>query len=133
MSAEIAANLNNPAQANTASTSAVVSNSIGGIQFGKDQMLMKNDDDLKMEDKSDGKHLSDMAKTSNVTTTKPAGISLSSLSSFNSEDFLSRVNMNEKINNILRSPTKNSNGVRQRSVFTTITPVSCEKIFSNIF
>lgn len=37
---------------------------------------------------------------------------------FNAEDFLSRAQMNDKINNILRSPTKAPNGVRQRSVYT---------------
>ncbi|BFG06224.1 uncharacterized protein DMAD_04779 [Drosophila madeirensis] len=37
---------------------------------------------------------------------------------FNAEDFLSRAQMNDKINNILRSPTKPANGVRQRSVYT---------------
>ncbi|XP_033254863.1 uncharacterized protein LOC117194393 isoform X3 [Drosophila miranda] len=37
---------------------------------------------------------------------------------FNAEDFLSRAQMNDKINNILRSPTKPPNGVRQRSVYT---------------
>ncbi|XP_033255266.1 uncharacterized protein LOC117194910 [Drosophila miranda] len=36
---------------------------------------------------------------------------------FNAEDFLSRAQMNDKIN-ILRSPTKPPNGVRQRSVYT---------------
>lgn len=43
---------------------------------------------------------------------------------FNTDDFLSRVNMNDKINNILRSPTKAPNGIRQRSVFTAITPTT---------
>ncbi|XP_033255288.1 uncharacterized protein LOC117194936 isoform X2 [Drosophila miranda] len=37
---------------------------------------------------------------------------------FNAEDFLSRAQTNDKINNILRSPTKPPNGVRQRSVYT---------------
>ncbi|XP_062129980.1 uncharacterized protein LOC133841477 isoform X1 [Drosophila sulfurigaster albostrigata] len=37
---------------------------------------------------------------------------------FNAKDFLSRAQMNDKINNILRSPTKAPNGVRQRSVYT---------------
>ncbi|XP_030558593.1 uncharacterized protein LOC115761105 isoform X2 [Drosophila novamexicana] len=37
---------------------------------------------------------------------------------FNAEDFLWRAHMNNKINNILRSPTKAPNGVRQRSVYT---------------
>ncbi|XP_033246738.1 uncharacterized protein LOC117187906 isoform X1 [Drosophila miranda] len=36
----------------------------------------------------------------------------------NAEDFLSRAQMNDKSNNILRSPTKPTNGVRQRSVYT---------------
>ncbi|XP_030380201.1 uncharacterized protein LOC115628291 [Scaptodrosophila lebanonensis] len=41
---------------------------------------------------------------------------------FNAEDFLTRAQMNDKINNILRSPTKAPNGVRQRSVFTNNNP-----------
>ncbi|XP_070134024.1 uncharacterized protein fest isoform X2 [Drosophila bipectinata] len=41
---------------------------------------------------------------------------------FNAEDFLSRAQMNDKINNILRSPTKPPNGVRQRSVYTNNNP-----------
>ncbi|XP_060656188.1 uncharacterized protein LOC133841479 isoform X1 [Drosophila sulfurigaster albostrigata] len=41
---------------------------------------------------------------------------------FNAEDFLSRAQMNDKINNILRSPTKAPNGVRQRSVYTNNNP-----------
>ncbi|EDX07802.1 uncharacterized protein LOC6735244 [Drosophila simulans] len=41
---------------------------------------------------------------------------------FNAEDFLSRAQLNDKINNILRSPTKAPNGVRQRSVFTNNNP-----------
>ncbi|XP_026836100.1 uncharacterized protein LOC6547336 isoform X2 [Drosophila erecta] len=41
---------------------------------------------------------------------------------FNAEDFLSRAQLNDKINNILRSPTKTPNGVRQRSVFTNNNP-----------
>ncbi|KAH8400843.1 hypothetical protein KR009_001401 [Drosophila setifemur] len=41
---------------------------------------------------------------------------------FNAEDFLSRAQMNDKINNILRSPTKATNGVRQRSVYTNNNP-----------
>ncbi|XP_033246771.1 uncharacterized protein LOC117187923 isoform X2 [Drosophila miranda] len=41
---------------------------------------------------------------------------------FNAEDFLSRAQMNDKINNILRSPTKPTNGVRQRSVYTNNPP-----------
>ncbi|KAI8035723.1 uncharacterized protein LOC128256936 [Drosophila gunungcola] len=41
---------------------------------------------------------------------------------FNAEDFLSRAQMNDKINNILRSPTKAPNGVRQRSVYTNNSP-----------
>ncbi|XP_067630293.1 uncharacterized protein fest [Eurosta solidaginis] len=55
---------------------------------------------------------------------KTPSLPVSSVISFNTEDFLARVNMNEKINNILRSPTKTPNGVRQRSVFTAITPSS---------
>ena len=49
---------------------------------------------------------------------------VNTINGFNTEEFLARVNMNEKINNILRSPTKTPNGVRQRSVFTAITPSS---------
>lgn len=45
-----------------------------------------------------------------------------STSMFSTDDFLSRVNMNEKINNILRSPNKTPNGIRQRSVFTANAP-----------
>ncbi|TDG38311.1 hypothetical protein AWZ03_015267, partial [Drosophila navojoa] len=41
---------------------------------------------------------------------------------FNAEDFLSRAQTNDKINNILRSPTKAPNGVRQRSVYTNNNP-----------
>ncbi|KRF80369.1 uncharacterized protein [Drosophila virilis] len=41
---------------------------------------------------------------------------------FNAEDFLWRVQMNDKINNILRSPTQAPNGVRQRSVYTNNNP-----------
>lgn len=41
---------------------------------------------------------------------------------FNAEDFLSRAQINDKINNILRSPTKAPNGVRQRSVYTNNNP-----------
>ncbi|XP_033149146.1 uncharacterized protein LOC108595913 [Drosophila busckii] len=41
---------------------------------------------------------------------------------FNAEDFLSRAQRNDKINNILRSPTKAPNGVRQRSVYTNNNP-----------
>ncbi|XP_017836685.1 uncharacterized protein LOC108595905 [Drosophila busckii] len=41
---------------------------------------------------------------------------------FNAEDFLSRAQRNDKINNILRSPTKAANGVRQRSVYTNNNP-----------
>ncbi|XP_043072008.1 uncharacterized protein LOC6559852 isoform X2 [Drosophila grimshawi] len=41
---------------------------------------------------------------------------------FNAEDFLSRAQMNVKINHILRSPTKVPNGVRQRSVYTNNIP-----------
>ncbi|KRG04660.1 uncharacterized protein Dmoj_GI19041, isoform B [Drosophila mojavensis] len=41
---------------------------------------------------------------------------------FNAEDFLSRAQTNDKINNILRSPTKSPNGVRQRSVYTNNNP-----------
>ncbi|XP_036332691.1 uncharacterized protein LOC118744040 [Rhagoletis pomonella] len=57
-------------------------------------------------------------------TPKTPSLPVSSVIGFNTEDFLARVNMNEKINNILRSPTKTPNGVRQRSVFTAITPSS---------
>ncbi|XP_022232364.1 uncharacterized protein LOC111080827 isoform X2 [Drosophila obscura] len=48
-----------------------------------------------------------------VTTPKSGRVGI-----FNAEDFLSRAQMNDKINNILRSPTKPPNGVRQRSVYT---------------
>ncbi|XP_033255297.1 uncharacterized protein LOC117194940 isoform X3 [Drosophila miranda] len=50
---------------------------------------------------------------SQVSSTKGARVGI-----FNAEHFLSRAQMNEKINNILRSPTKPPNGVRQRSVYT---------------
>lgn len=51
---------------------------------------------------------------------------------FNAEDFLSRAQINDKINNILRSPTKAPNGVRQRSVYTNNnpSPVSSTTVFS---
>lgn len=61
------------------------------------------------------------------TEVEPAKIStlpVSSINGFNTEEFLARVNMNEKINYLLRSPTKTPNGTRQRSVFTSITAVS---------
>uniref|UniRef100_A0A1A9W2F2 Uncharacterized protein n=1 Tax=Glossina brevipalpis TaxID=37001 RepID=A0A1A9W2F2_9MUSC len=51
-------------------------------------------------------------------------VPIPTINGFNAEEFLARVSMNEKINNILRSPTKTPNGVRQRSVFTAITPSS---------
>ncbi|XP_061399619.1 uncharacterized protein LOC133335353 [Musca vetustissima] len=38
---------------------------------------------------------------------------------FNTDEFLARINMNSKINNILRSPPKTPTGIRQRSVYTT--------------
>lgn len=63
-------------------------------------------------------------KPAQPETPKTPSLPVSSLIGFNTEDFLARVNMNEKINNILRSPTKTPNGVRQRSVFTAITPSS---------
>ncbi|KAH8258429.1 hypothetical protein KR038_011426 [Drosophila bunnanda] len=54
---------------------------------------------------------------------------------FNAEDFLSRAQMNDKINNILRSPTKASNGVRQRSVYTNNpsprAPMRCVPLWSD--
>nr|XP_016929587.1 uncharacterized protein LOC108009612 [Drosophila suzukii] len=52
-----------------------------------------------------------------LTTPKSARVGI-----FNAEDFLSRAQLNDKINNILRSPTKAPNGVRQRSVFTNNNP-----------
>ncbi|KAI9578031.1 wurstfest [Glossina fuscipes fuscipes] len=59
-----------------------------------------------------------------VETPKMPALPVPSINGFNTEEFLARVNMNEKINNILRSPRKTPNGVRQRSVFTAITPSS---------
>lgn len=51
-------------------------------------------------------------------------------SGFNSEEFLARVNMNAKLNNILRSPTKTPSGIRQRSLFTaTATSSSVRLVF----
>lgn len=61
------------------------------------------------------------------TPKTPSLPTVTTINGFNTEDFLARVNMNEKINNILRSPTKTPNGVRQRSVFTAITPSSVSK------
>lgn len=58
------------------------------------------------------------SQTTYTTTGVGGGVGI-----FNTEDFLARANMNEKINSILRSP-RPSNGVRQRSVYTTITPTS---------
>lgn len=60
---------------------------------------------------------------------KASPLPVSSISGFNTEEFLARVNMNEKINYLLRSPTKTANGSRQRSVFTAITPVSKRQNF----
>lgn len=60
-------------------------------------------------------------------TTEPEKITplpVQTINGFNTEEFLARVNMNEKINYLLRSPTKTPNGTRQRSVFTSITSVS---------
>ena len=59
-----------------------------------------------------------------VEPAKASPLPVSSINGFNTEEFLARVNMNEKINYLLRSPTKTANGSRQRSVFTAITPVS---------
>lgn len=50
---------------------------------------------------------------------------------FNAEDFLSRAQLNDKINNILRSPTKAPNGVRQRSVFTNNNPSPVSRVVTS--
>ncbi|XP_054736837.1 uncharacterized protein LOC129243670 [Anastrepha obliqua] len=68
--------------------------------------------------------LEEKPKLAQPETPKTPSLPVSSVIGFNTEDFLARVNMNEKINNILRSPTKTPNGVRQRSVFTAIAPSS---------
>lgn len=47
--------------------------------------------------------------------------SVGNINGFNKDDFLAQLNMNEKISYLLRSPTKTTNGTRQRSVFTAIT------------
>ncbi|XP_068147371.1 uncharacterized protein fest isoform X1 [Drosophila tropicalis] len=57
-----------------------------------------------------------------TSSSMPATPKSSRVGIFNAEDFLSRAQMNDKINNILRSPTKTSNGVRQRSVYTNNNP-----------
>ncbi|XP_037808195.1 uncharacterized protein LOC119601355 [Lucilia sericata] len=59
-----------------------------------------------------------------VESQKVTPLPVSSINAFNTEEFLARVNMNEKINYLLRSPTKTPNGTRQRSVFTSITAPS---------
>lgn len=59
----------------------------------------------------------------NVETEEPkpsSSLPVPIVSGFNTEEFLARVSMNEKINNILRSPTKTTMGVRQRTVFTSV-------------
>jgi len=58
-----------------------------------------------------------------LTTPKSARVGI-----FNAEDFLSRAQLNDKINNILRSPTKAPNGVRQRSVFTNNNPSPVSRV-----
>lgn len=70
----------------------------------------------------------------NATTepTKITPLPVQTINGFNTEEFLARVNMNEKINYLLRSPTKTPNGTRQRSVFTSITSVSKQKVYSKI-
>ncbi|XP_064542695.1 uncharacterized protein LOC135431472 isoform X2 [Drosophila montana] len=50
---------------------------------------------------------------------------------FNAEDFLSRAQTNGKIHNILRSPNKDPNGVRQRSVYTNNNPSPCSARLSS--
>ncbi|KAM7343561.1 wurstfest [Cochliomyia hominivorax] len=65
-------------------------------------------------------------KKENVTaeSAKITALPVQTINGFNTEEFLARVNMNEKINYLLRSPTKTPNGTRQRSVFTSITSQS---------
>lgn len=76
------------------------------------------------ESKPSEKEQIDEKSKGQVETPKILALPVSSINGFNTEEFLARVNMNEKINNILRSPRKTPNGVRQRSVFTAITPSS---------
>lgn len=77
-------------------------------------MLEKNPSDV--EEKS---HTEDEGSSKPLTHSTPIVVN----GGFNTDEFLARININSKINNILRSPSKTPSGVRQRSVFTTTTTV----------